>query len=42
MLTLETPVDEYDLLCCDKNRHGGSIFCNIRNDLNYNTNSYFP
>ena len=42
MLTLEIQIDEYDLLCCDRNRHGGGVVCHIRNDLSYNVKSYFP
>ena len=41
MLTLEIPLDEYDLLFCDKNRHRGCIACYIRNDLSYNASSNF-
>ena len=32
----------YDLLRCDRNRHGEGIACYIRNDLSYNVKSYFP
>ena len=42
MLTSEIQIDEYDLLRCDRNRHGGGLACHIRNDLSYNVKSYFP
>ena len=42
MLTSEIQIDEYDLLCCDRNRYGGGVVCYIRNDLSHNVKSYFP
>ena len=36
VLTSEIQMDECDLLCCDRNRHGGGVACYIRNDLSYN------
>ena len=36
--TSEIQIDEYDLLRCDRNRHGGRVACYIRNDLSYNLN----
>ena len=33
MSTSEIQIKEYDLLCCDRNRHGGGVACYIRNDL---------
>ena len=42
MLTSEIQIDEYDLLRCDRNRHGGGVACYIRNNLSYNVQSYFP
>ena len=45
MPTSEIQIDEYDLLCCDRNRHGeegGGVACYIRNDLSYDVKSYFP
>ena len=39
--TSEIQVDEYDLLRCDRNRHGGGVACYVRNDLSYNVKSYF-
>ena len=41
MLTSEIQIDEYDLLHCDRNRHGAGVACYIRNDLSYNVKSYF-
>ena len=38
----EIQIDEYDLLRCDRNRHGGGVACYIRNDLSYNVKSHFP
>ena len=40
--TSEVQTDEYNLLRCDRNRHGGGVLCYIRNDLSYNVKSYFP
>ena len=42
LLTSEIQVEEYDLVCCDRNRHGGGVACYIRNDLSYNVKSCFP
>ena len=41
-LTSEIQIDRYDLLRCDKNRHGGGVACYIRSELSYNGKSYFP
>ena len=40
--TSEIQIDEYDLLRCNRNRHGGGVACYVRNDLSYNVKSYFP
>ena len=40
--TSEIQIDQYDLLRCDRNRHGGGVPCYIRNDLSYNVKSYLP
>ena len=40
--TSEIQIDEYDLLHCERNRHGGGVACYVRNDLSYNAKSYFP
>ena len=42
MSTSEIQIEEYDLLCCDRNRHGGGVACYIRNNLSYNVQSYSP
>ena len=42
VLTSEMQIDEYDLLRCDRNRHGGGVSCYIRHDFSYNVKSYFP
>ena len=42
VLTSEIQIDWYDLLRCDRNRHGGGVVCYVRNDLSYNVKSYFP
>ena len=42
VLASEILIDEYDLLRCDRNRHGEGVACYIRNDLRYNVKSYFP
>ena len=39
MPTSEIQIDEYDLLRCDRNRHGGGVACSVRNDLSYNVKS---
>ena len=40
--TSEIQIDEYDLLRCDRNTHGGGVACYIRSELSYNAKSYFP
>ena len=40
--TSKIQIVEYDLLRCDRNRHGEGVICYIRNDLSYNVKSYFP
>ena len=42
VLTSEIQINEYDLLRCDRNRHGGGVACYIRNDLSCNVQSFFP
>ena len=41
VFTPEIQIDGYDLLCCDRNRHGGGVACYIRRELSYNVKSYF-
>ena len=42
MLEQEISIDNYKILRCDRNRHGGGVACYIRNDLSYNILSVFP
>ena len=42
MPTSKVQIHEYDLLRCDRNRHGDGIACYIRNDCSYKVKSYFP
>ena len=35
-LEQEISIDNYKILRCDRNRHGGGVACYIRNDLSYN------
>ena len=38
----EIQIDDYKILRCNRNRHGGGVACYIRNDLSYNILSVFP
>ena len=42
VLEPEIQIDDYKILRCDRNRHGGGVACYIRNDLSYNIISVFP
>ena len=42
VLEPEIEIDDYKILRCDRNRHGGGVACYIRNDLSYNIISIFP
>ena len=42
VLEHEIQIDDYKILRCDRNRHGGGVACYIRNDLSYNIISVFP
>ena len=42
VLEPEIEIDDYKILRCDRNRHGGGVACHIRNDLSYNIISVFP
>ena len=42
VLEQEISIDNYKILHCDRNRHGGGAACYIRNDLSYNILSVFP
>ena len=41
VLEPEIEIDDYKILRCDRNRHGGGVGCYIRNDLSYNIISVF-
>ena len=36
VLEQEISIDNYEILCCDRNRQSGGVACYIRNDLTYN------
>ena len=38
----EILIDNYDLLCCDRNKNGGEFACYIRNDLSYTQKNLYP
>ena len=38
----ELEIVGYELLRCDRNRHGGGIACYIRKYISFNTKSVFP
>ena len=40
-MELQIQIDDYKILWCDRNRHGGGAACYIRNDLSYNIVSVF-
>ena len=42
VLEQEISIDNYEILCCDRNRQSGGVACYIRNDLSYNILSVFP
>ena len=42
VLEPEIEIDDYKILWCDRNRHGGGVACYIRNNLSYNIISVFP
>ena len=42
VLEQEINIDNYKILCCDKNRQVRGVACFIRNDLSYNILSVFP
>ena len=39
-LSSEIQIENYDLICSDRNRHGNGVSCFTRNDLSYNTKSF--
>ena len=42
VLEPDIEIDNYKILQCDRNRHGGGVACYIRKDLSYNIISVFP
>ena len=38
----EIQIDDYEILRCDRNRHGVGVACYVRNDLIYNILFVFP
>ena len=41
-LYCEIQIENYELIGFNRNKHGGSVACFIRNDLSYNTKSFLP
>ena len=41
VLEPEIRIDDYKILWCDRNRHGGGVACYVRNDVSYNIVSVF-
>ena len=41
VLSSEIHIDNYNILHCDQNRHGGGVVCYIRNELSYYIKSFF-
>ena len=42
VLEHEIQINDYQILRCDRNKHGGGVACYIRNNLSCNTASVFP
>ena len=42
VLKQETSIDNYKILCCNRNRQGGGVACYTGNDLSYNILSCLP
>ena len=42
VLEQEISLDNYKILRCGRNRHGGDVACYVRNHLSYNILSVFP
>ena len=42
VLNPEVYIDNYEILCFDRNRHEGGVACYIRNDISYKLNSFLP
>ena len=41
VLNSEIHIDNYSLIRCDRNRHGGGVACYVRDDINYNQKTIF-
>ena len=41
VLSSEIHIDNYDTLCCGRNRHRGKVVCYVRNDLSFDVKSFF-
>ena len=37
----EIHIDNYNIIRCDRNRHGGGVACYVRDDINFNQKSFF-
>ena len=42
VISSEIPIDNYNTLRCDRNRHGTRVVYYIRNNLSYDAQSFFP
>ena len=42
ILDSEIEIDNYQILCCDRNRKGGQVTCYVRYDLSYIKKDVFP
>ena len=42
ILDSEIQIDNYQILCCDRDRKGGGVACYVRNDLSYIKKDFFP
>ena len=41
VLNSEIYIDNYSLIRCDRNRHGGGVACYVRDDISYNQKTIF-
>ena len=41
ILDSEIQIDNYQILCCDRNRTGGGVACCVRNNLSHNEKEFF-
>ena len=42
ILDPEIYIENYEILCFDRNRHRGGVACYIRSDISYKLNSFLP